>query len=903
MPGVGGGVPAVLRGRCHIRESVYLRAFDGVVDELTRLIARFPPELRREVCPAESAVLTRLFPVMARIEEFRGDSELEVDPQTLHRIGLAALRDLIARISRHRTVIFWIDDCQWADSESLELLKTLLSPPDAPPILIILSYREQSLETEAELQRRAMSFVAQLPEICEAQGVFREHLEIAPLDESESLELFGELCSGQQVDRQILATCEGNPLLIQQLSIEALVSRTELGVDWLERRINGLSADEQELLRLTSVAGHPLRLETLVRLVPNAHLLVEGLCSHQWLQLKIYHGEESYDAFHDRIRDAIASTVSPGQKQDCHKRIAVALYEDPSHAAVDLARHYAEAGLMDEAAENALLSAREAQASRAYERAAERFGWAYELRGSAAEDWWIIEKKGNALASCGRSAEAAVEYLKAAAAADEVEEDQDAAARLKVEAAVMQLRQGGRKDARESYLEASRALGVEPYASRHLLKAKLARLPWVFKPVGFVDKGPAPELVTSRLLLLRELAVAMSTVDAGIYWRLGEVWLQDSIASGDPKLAGDAANTEATLHSALGGVFRRSSRRLLEFSDRCLSSEQDYEYQKLLCAKAGIYNNEGRWRESANCGLEAVKTMYDQFSDQFWGRTVTHQFCFVGLSMLGELDVLQRQASQMLDFAHRLDDPRLISTYLLGQAAYAQLATGNEDQIEAYLLRYAPDGLQSGVTGLPPGALGLVNTGLLLLLMFRGDMEASKNILDSTVRWTARPYAVPGHGGFLMRYLRGLVCLSLAEDENRRPEMHKDVLLQIKYLKKHSIPSAEAAADYLSGELAAQRGNDARARKLMGRALVGFSEQEMRLFALAVERRLATMNAGVTDRVERIDEQIRSFGVEQIEGDAPSPRSGVLARFRRSFSLSSSPEMPCRGPSASGWQR
>jgi len=863
---VAGREPTVLSGRCHLRESIHFRTFDGIIDELTRYIASLPPEMRRSVLPDDAGSITRVFPVMGRIEEFAAPDAPEVEPPEARRLGILSLRELIAKLATQRTLVLWIDDCQWADSESLDLLRVLFAAPNAPAVLLLLSYRTDRFDTEQIRSDRNVEFVNEIPTLCQEVGILGDEIPLEPLSETQVHLLFRQLTGTDGVPDDVLATCEGNPLLIHQLAVE-MKSRTFVpGASWLVDRVRRLAPGDQQLLRFISVAGHAMRLTTLAKLQAEAVSRVEDLCAGQWLRPKAQSGEECYDIYHDRIRDAIVGTLSDVDRSQLHEALATIMRNDPGHTSLELATHYFEAGRPDQAAHFALQSATEAKHAQAFEQAADRLRWAFEMRGRDLKDWWIREQRGEALAASGRFGEAADEYGEAAAAAQRYPEAIESAVRLKVKSATMHLRAGGSDSARNAYREAAELLGAAPHEDHHLLRGKLARLPWIVRMPRFVDRGAAPDEVVERFQLLRELAVSMTTVDARMYWRTGYVWLREAIRTGDPTLAGDAASTEATMHSALGGVFRHSSQRLLDFAYRCITPEHLYEYQKLLCANAGVCINEGRWRDCAAYSEQANEMMIKHFPDLPWGRTVIHQFWFVGLSMLGELGELHDRAARVLVQAERVGDIRLIGTYQFGYATFGHLATGHAASIAAATARLAPTGVEGGLKGVPRGAIPFIAMGSVLAQMFEGRFDIARELLDAYFAWTRRDLAAQGYAAFVMRYLRGLTALALASG-GASGDALDDVRLQIKMLKKQRLAASKAGAAYLLGELRLLKNEVAATRKFFRAAMLGFAQADMPMFSLAIERRLASLTDHGRERAfRRIDEQIRAYGVAEVDG-------------------------------------
>ncbi|HZI49775.1 MAG TPA: serine/threonine-protein kinase, partial [Pyrinomonadaceae bacterium] len=146
----------VLQGRCYQRESVPYKALDGVVDSLTRHLTSMPREDVQSLIPHNAPALARVFPVMLQVDAIfdeRAAHRESADPFTLRRHAFGALRQLLSALAVRQPVIIWIDDLQWADADSITLLDDLLRPPDAPPLLLIASFRAEDVDSKPFLKQ------------------------------------------------------------------------------------------------------------------------------------------------------------------------------------------------------------------------------------------------------------------------------------------------------------------------------------------------------------------------------------------------------------------------------------------------------------------------------------------------------------------------------------------------------------------------------------------------------------------------------------------------------------------------------------------------------------------------------------------------------------------------------
>src|SRR4030095_983651 len=110
-------------------------------------------------------------------------------------------------------LVLFIDDLQWGDIDSAMLLDELLRPPDAPPLMLVASYRGDETQSSACLR------VLLAAEQTRAAADRAEHIEVAELSEEESQMLARALRPGASSDSQVEAIAreaQGSPFFIDQ---------------------------------------------------------------------------------------------------------------------------------------------------------------------------------------------------------------------------------------------------------------------------------------------------------------------------------------------------------------------------------------------------------------------------------------------------------------------------------------------------------------------------------------------------------------------------------------------------------------------------------------------------------------------------------------------------------------
>ena len=265
---VATGKAVVLQGRCFERESVPYKAFDNVIDALSRYMMQVPLEQAAELLPRNVHSLARLFPVLRRVRaiaQARTPQHAATDARELRSQAFAALKDLLLRISDFQPLVIQIDDLQWGDSDSARLLLHLLDPPEAPSILFVGAYRDDEVENSPFLRH-----------VLGEKGLDASRIHIAELDvqalsprEAENLtkELLHDYPAVNTLFASAIATeSDGVPYfigeLVQHLRSQPSDAPIAIGSisleDVIAERIAQMSESAQRLLQTLSVAAGPL---------------------------------------------------------------------------------------------------------------------------------------------------------------------------------------------------------------------------------------------------------------------------------------------------------------------------------------------------------------------------------------------------------------------------------------------------------------------------------------------------------------------------------------------------------------------------------------------------------------------------------------------------------------------
>jgi len=371
----------VLSGRCYEQETVPYKAFDSVVDSLATELNRMPTTLVENVLPAGIAALARVFPVLGSVPAIsaRGTIPLSQDLEGLRQMAFVALRDLLSNLARYRALVIHIDDLQWGDLDSADLMAELLLPSDRPPVLLLLTYRSEYLDRSASLA--AVNTLGKQTD----NGLHRSVLQVGALSPAETRRLAAGILlpsgSPEQVE-WIVQESEGIAFFVYELALFARDAESHLiesGAD-LEQvlwdRIGRYPAPACRLLEIVAVAAQPLSLQSAQDAADVGMLAPEVLASLRAGNLLRGSGTGLHDqveSYHDRVREIVSGRLKPDRLRSIHAALAASFELHDEGGPERLARHYFDSGQIVQAGRNFEMAADQAVNALAFERAEEFF--------------------------------------------------------------------------------------------------------------------------------------------------------------------------------------------------------------------------------------------------------------------------------------------------------------------------------------------------------------------------------------------------------------------------------------------------------------------------------------------------------------------------------------------------
>ncbi len=640
----------VLGGRCHPQESVPWKGLDGVVDGLNQYLYSLPDAEAGALRPDHAAALARLFPVLQGSPGWDDEPEGEEPaPQELRRRGVRALRDLLSRIAAGRPVLLSIDDLQWRDADTAEMLAELFRDPP-PPVALVLASRDGDAD--------AADLALPLP---------AHEIVLGPMSSDEIVALSRAILAadGAAVPdvAAIVDESAGNPFFVGELTRWTAVTghREGLSADHVIRdRIGRLGDDERRLIEVVALAGRPLPRSLALRAAGVAHdaqALVLRLRLERILRGTVTGDEVALESAHDRIREAVVAAIAPEVRRARHRDIAAALEARPDPDPQQLLEHLLGADDRERAGACALVVAEAAASALAFNRAAHHYRLALDLRPEDATTWSLHEKLGSALANAGRTVEAAGAYEQAAAALSRQSPSHASLLALRCNAAEQYLR-GGRIDEGLGALRAVlSATGLSypettPAAIAEVLARRVASMLRGLPSPAASPSGAHPrdmaklDACWSACLGLNMIDILRSAVFQARHASL-------ALRAGDTRHLLRALGTELCYTACEGGRAKRArvarlKARVEAFAARSGDAEGAAFVE--LCIGAALYF-EGRFREALP-RLDAAEAVFRRRHDGItWEVANCRMYRAWSLSWLGELGDLGRVVPALVDEA------------------------------------------------------------------------------------------------------------------------------------------------------------------------------------------------------------------------------------------------------------
>src|SRR5215831_11453579 len=266
---------------------------------------------------------------------------VELPPQDAQRRFQMVLRQLIGVFARpeHPLALF-LDDLQWLDAATLDLLEDLLSQSDLRNLFLIGAFRDNEVTAVHPLMRKV--------EALRATGRVQD-IKLAPLTTNDLGNLVADSlrCGAEQADPLaglVHAKTDGNPFFVIQflhvLADEGLLAfdheracwfwdlggihakrYTDNIVELLAGRLTQLSLETQDALRQLACLGNAADVAMLSIVLGTSEEEVHAALWEARRQQLIDRLDRSYKFVHDRMQEAAYALIPTGSRAEAHLTI------------------------------------------------------------------------------------------------------------------------------------------------------------------------------------------------------------------------------------------------------------------------------------------------------------------------------------------------------------------------------------------------------------------------------------------------------------------------------------------------------------------------------------------------------------------------------------------------------
>lgn len=381
----------VLFGQCDEELPVSCHPFAQTLEDM--LAACSDDQLRSLMGPL-SGELTAIVPSLsARVPGLA--EPLQTEQRSRRYRMFEAVVDLLAAMSAATPVLLILDDLQWADAETLLLLRHLLRSNEPMRLLVVGTYRDTDVG-------RAHLLTQLLPDLRRSNR--GKQLRLSGLDEDGVAEMAaaaaGRRLTADEHDfaRHLHAETGGHPFCVEEVLLhfaetgilQRAQGRTLLSGIWSElgipegvrhvvlQRLARFPAATHRVMEASAVAGQQFDAQLLAAVVDGGMpAVVEALEAAERARLiaPVPGSANRYEFTHKLIRSSIYEDMPTSRRRWLHRDIGLALEQHHGHhdRLNDLAFHFGEAAAVGEterAVDYARQAGDQAAAAQAFEVAA-----------------------------------------------------------------------------------------------------------------------------------------------------------------------------------------------------------------------------------------------------------------------------------------------------------------------------------------------------------------------------------------------------------------------------------------------------------------------------------------------------------------------------------------------------
>jgi DNA-binding CsgD family transcriptional regulator len=342
-----------------------------------------------------------------------------VEPAVSSPLGLfQAVLALLDRLGAAAPVALVIEDVQWADRSTLDLVRFLATNLSTERVVVLVTYRDDAVVAGTPLA----AWLAEL-----ARLEIAERVPLGRLGAEDTAHLVSALLGADPdptLVRATMARSAGNPLFAEHLVLHGAGGDGPLPAtlaELLAHRVAALPEGTRRLLRAAAVVGRPSQVDLIARTLG---WTVEELEAHLRPAVEQHvlevRRDDTLGFRHPAFAEVVYAELLPGERTSLHRAAAEALewaVRESGHAVIgeyavagELARHWSSAGDIPRALDAAVRAGTAAERMFAFADAHTHFARAAELLprvpGSTHQPVRLLKHAAQAASLMGDGAEA-----------------------------------------------------------------------------------------------------------------------------------------------------------------------------------------------------------------------------------------------------------------------------------------------------------------------------------------------------------------------------------------------------------------------------------------------------------------------------------------------------------------